>query len=179
MSTPPTHQYQIRPARASDLPYLPAIEHAAAQRFGNTPYAFIVDHEGMSLTSFEHHFAHNRVWVAVDQRDQPVGFAVARLLDDNVYLHEIDVAPAHGRRGLGRRLIAAVIDWASSHQVAAVTLSTFDNVAWNAPYYASLGFRPLLHEELGPGLQEVRQHEAADGLDMNHRICMILPLLNS
>lgn len=168
--------YQIRPARAPDLPHLPAIEHAAAQRFATTPYAFIIHDEGMPLASFEQHFAHHHIWVAVNRQDQPVGFAVARPLDGYLYLHEIDVHPDHGRRGLGRRLIAAVVDWARSQQVAAVTLSTFDNVAWNAPYYAKLGFRPLAETELGPGLKTVREHEAADGLDVAHRVCMILPL---
>ena len=170
--------YQIRPARAPDLPHLPAIERAAAQRFATTPYAFIIHDEGMlmSLASFEQHFAHHHIWVAVDRQDQPVGFAVARPLDGYLYLHEIDVHPDHGRRGLGRRLIAAIVDWARSQQVAAVTLSTFDDVAWNAPYYTKLGFRPLTEAELGTGLKTVREHEAADGLDIAHRVCMILPL---
>ena len=168
--------YQIRPACEGDLPHLPAIEHAAAQLFATTPYNFITQHGGMPLASFEEHFAHHHIWVAVNGQDQPVGFAVARPLDGYLYLHEIDVHPDHGRRGLGRRLIAAVVDWARSQQIAAVTLSTADNVAWNAPYYAQLGFRPLIETELGPGLKTVREHEAADGWDMTHRVCMILPL---
>lgn len=168
--------YHIRLAHPTDLPALPAIERAAAQLFGATPYPFIIHDEGMTLAAFEHHFNHNRIWVAADESDAPVGFAVARLLDGNVYLHEIDVHPDHGRRGLGRRLIAAVIAWARHVQAPAVTLATFDNVAWNAPYYAKLGFQPLPLAALGPGLQEVRRHEAANGLDIHHRVCMILSL---
>jgi len=168
--------YHIRPAQPNDLPNLPAIEQAAAQRFASTPYDFIVHDEGMPLAAYEHHFAHNRIWVAVNEDDHPVGFAVARQLDGNIYLHEIDVHPSHGRRGLGRRLIDAVIEWARSIGAPAVTLSTFDNVAWNSPYYTKLGFQSLPVDTLSPGLQEVRSHEAANGLDINHRVCMILPL---
>lgn len=167
-------RYHIRPAQPTDLPALRVIEQAAAQLFGATQYDFIVHDEGMSLAAYEHHFTHNRIWVAADENDTPVGFAVARLLDGNVYLHEIDVHPDHGRRGLGRQLIAAVIEWARQQQMPAVTLSTFDNIAWNAPYYAKLGFQPLPQEALSPGLQEVRRREAANGLDSNHRVCMIL-----
>lgn len=170
--------YQIRPAHADDLPYLPAIERAAAQRFATSPYPFISHDEGMSPASFAQHFADHQIWVAVDDQDQPVGFAVARPLDGYLYLHEIDVHPDHGRRGLGRQLIAAVMEWARRQQYRAITLITFDNVAWNAPYYAKLGFYPLALAEVGPGLQEVRTQEAANGLDLIHRICMILPLVS-
>ena len=44
------------------------------------------------------------------RRAHQLGFAIARKLDGDIYLHEIDVHPDHGRRGLGRRLIDAVID---------------------------------------------------------------------
>jgi GNAT superfamily N-acetyltransferase len=174
--------YTIRPAQATDLNYLPAIEKAAAQLFRNSPDDYIADGDGMPLASFERHFAQNRIWVAVhataDGDETVVGFAVARKLDGNIYLHEIDVHPTHGRRGLGRRLIEAVIGWARQEGLPAVTLSTFREIPWNAPYYAKLGFLPLADNELGPGLQEVQAHEAADGLDIRRRVCMILPLTN-
>lgn len=172
--------YTIRPAHATDLPHLPAIEAAAAQLFRDTPHAFIADSSGMALTSLEAHLAHNRIWVAVHRdeigNEQLVGFAVARKLDGEVYLHEIDVHPDHGRRGLGRRLIDTVIAWTRQECLPAVTLSTFRNIAWNEPYYTSLGFQPLDDADLGPGLRGVRDHEAADGLDSRERVCMRLPL---
>ncbi len=172
--------YTIRPAHATDLPDLPAIEVAAAQLFRDTPHTFIADSSGMSLASFEEHFARNRIWVAVHRdeagNDQVVGFAVARKLDGEVYLHEIDLHPDHGRRGLGRRLIDAVITWTRQESLPAVTLSTFRNIPWNEPYYTSLGFQPLDDADLGPGLREVRAHEAADGLDSSQRLCMRLSL---
>ncbi len=171
--------YTIRLAQATDLPHLPAIELAAAQLFRDTPHAFIADSSGMSLASFEEHFAHNRIWVAVHQDEagieQVVGFAVARKLDGEIYLHEIDLHPDHGRRGLGRRLIDAVIAWARQEALPAVTLSTFRHIPWNEPYYTKLGFQPLLDADLGPGLLDVRAHEAADGLD-TQRLCMRLSL---
>ncbi len=172
--------YTIRPAQRSDLPDLPLIETAAAQRFVHSDEAWIADDEGMSFADFEHHFVHNRIWVALWQADggheSVVGFAVARRLAESIYLHEIDVHPDHGRRGLGRRLIEVVITWARQERVPAVTLSTFRDVPWNAPYYAKLGFQALADEALAPDLRAIRTHEAEAGLDISRRLCMILPI---
>ncbi|MEZ4622130.1 MAG: GNAT family N-acetyltransferase [Caldilineaceae bacterium] len=176
--------YTIRPANLLDLPYLPAIEKSAAQRFRDSTEAFIADDDGMPLSAFEHHFVRNQIWVAVhhfqaDEVDtaEIVGFAIAREIDGQAYLHEIDVLPAHGRRGLGQRLIEAVITWARQKGLPAVTLSTFRAIPWNEPYYAKLGFQPLAEDALGAGLRQVRAHESMSGLDINRRLCMILPLL--
>lgn len=172
--------YVIRPAQSTDLPHLPSIEKAAAQLFRESTEAFIADDEGISLGSFEEHFAHDKVWVAVYQRvaaeEELVGFAVARKLDGKAYLHEIDIHPDHGRRGLDRRLIEAVTDWARQESLPTITLSTFRDIPWNAPYYAKLGFQPLTDDDLEPGFRDVRVHEAEAGLDINRRVCMILPL---
>ena len=93
-----------------------------------------------------------------------------------MHLHELDVQPDHARQGLGRRLIAIVADWARARGATALTLTTFDDVPWNGPYYARLGFRTLDLATLSPGLQAVRQSEAEAGLPMAHRICMQLDL---
>ena len=96
--------------------------------------------------------AHEYVWVAVDPDDQPIAFAIVHLLDESVHLHELDVHPDYARQGLGRRLIATVADWARARGATALTLTTFDDVPWNGPYYARLGFRTLDLATLSPGL---------------------------
>ena len=58
----------------------------------------------------------------------------------------------------------------------AVTLTTFRDVPWNAPYYERLGFRSLSETELTPELAEVRAREAEPGLDPETRVCMRLDL---
>jgi ribosomal protein S18 acetylase RimI-like enzyme len=168
--------YTIRPARQDDLPTLPAIELAAAQLFRGTTQDWIVDDDGMGLESFVYWFTHGKIWVVVDPTDTPVGFAVAHPVDGTAYLHELDVDPRHGRQGLGARLIDKVAAWAKACGYSAVTLSTFADIAWNAPYYRRLGFRVLNEEELGPGLREVRADEQASGLEIEQRVCMIRPV---
>jgi GNAT superfamily N-acetyltransferase len=168
--------YTIRLARQDELPKLQAIEKAAGQRFGDTDQAWIVDDDGMDLESFTEWFHQGKIWVAVDGADEPVGFAVARPVDGTAYLHELDVHPQHSRQGLGARLIDEVAMWARNCGYSAVTLATFAEIPWNAPYYRRLGFRALSEQELGPGLRQVRADEAASGLDLDTRICMIRPV---
>ncbi|MCX6050230.1 MAG: GNAT family N-acetyltransferase [Chloroflexi bacterium] len=169
-----TPRYAIRLARRDELTKLPAIELAAAQLFHATTYTWISSDTGMALADFEHWLVNGKLWVAVDATDEPVGFAVAHEVDGNAYLHELDIDPKHGRQGLGARLIDTVAAWAQTSGYRAVTLSTFADVAWNAPYYRRLGFRVLDDDELGPGLREVRAHEAEVGL--TNRVYMLRPV---
>lgn len=176
VATSSAQSYTIRPVRRSELAKLPAIEQAAGRLFAGTAHAWIDGDEGMGMASFEHWFVHGQIWVAVDEADKPVGFAVAHELDGNAYLHELDVDPAHGRRGLGTRLIEAVTAWARENGYPAVTLATCVDIPWNAPYYMRLGFRVLHEDELGAGLREVRIHEIEAGWAPEARVCMIRPV---
>lgn len=171
-----TPHYSIRLARRDDLIKIQAIEKAAAQLFRATSYADLADDDGMSLVDLEQWLIDGKIWVAVDQADEPVGFVVAHVVDGTAYVHELDIDPQHGRQGLGARLIDTVAAWAREYGYGALTLSTFADVAWNAPYYARLGFRMLGLDELGPGLRAVRDEEAASGLAIEKRVCMIRPV---
>jgi GNAT superfamily N-acetyltransferase len=119
-----TEHALIRPARPDDLAALPLIEHAAAVHFRATPYADLADEPLSDEADLDHAY----VWVAVDQDDHPIGFAIVHLLDESVHLHELDVHPDYARQGLGRRLIATVADWVRARGATALTLTTFDDV---------------------------------------------------
>jgi predicted N-acetyltransferase YhbS len=99
------------------------------------------------------------------------GFALLRDLDRSIHLDELSVHPLHGRRGLGSALLKRVCESAcSAHR--AVTLSTFRDVGWNAPFYARHGFRLLPDAEMTPDLVSVREREQARGLRTDLRIIM-------
>jgi GNAT superfamily N-acetyltransferase len=83
-----------------------------------------------------------------------VGYAIAREVDDTLYLQQIDVEPRHGRRGIGAALITTVCNWAIQEGYAIVSLSTFRDIPWNAPFYAKLGFCPVDEAELTTGFQQ-------------------------
>lgn len=101
----------------------------------------------------------------------PVGFARVDVVDGLAHLEQLSVLPEHTRRGLGTALVEAACRWAVDRGFPAMTLITFADVPWNAPFYASLGFVPV--EGLTPGLLELRDWEHDLGLDrIGRRIVM-------
>jgi len=97
---------------------------------------------------------------------------IGSVLDGMAYVEELDVVPAHGRRGLGSRLLGHVFAWGAAQGCAAVTLSTFRDVPWNGPFYRRHGFRDLAPEEWTPGMPAIRQREIAVGLKPDARVFM-------
>ena len=120
-----------------------------------------------------------RAWAAVDDLDRPIGYLMADVLDGNAHIEQLSVLPANMRKGLGRALIEHLAAWASGRGLPALTLTTFDDVPWNGPYYRRLGFERLAEEEIGPELRDRRNHETGRGLDRWPRICMRRALLPS
>ncbi|MCW5890484.1 MAG: GNAT family N-acetyltransferase [bacterium] len=161
----------VRPARPDDLPALAAVERAAAQRFAGLGLVADLD-DAMDPATLAAACAGGRVWVAVDDDGRPLGFAVAERLGDAGHLEELDVLPDAGGRGLGTELLEAVCAWAAAQGLPAVTLCTFRDVAWNAPFYARRGFVALADAELSPALRARRDAEAARGLAPAARVCM-------
>jgi len=115
-------------------------------------------------------------WVAADADDVPVAFLFARPCGGMVHIGEISVALPHQGRGLGRALIAAVCAEARRQGFAKVTLTTYRDIAWNGPYYASLGFHEMAPEEQPPFLREQLAEEARHGHDPARRAAMVLAL---
>jgi ribosomal protein S18 acetylase RimI-like enzyme len=164
--------FKIRLARPDELPLIQDIERAAGHLFIETEFPFVADHEPMSIDSLRQHQSQGEIWLVVDYEDKPTGYAVIQNLDGLAHLHEISIHPAHGRKGLGKKLIQALCERAKQEGKAAVTLSTFRDVAWNAPYYLRLGFRILEEEELTGGLREIRERELQLGLPIEKRVCL-------
>ncbi|KPL85444.1 GNAT family N-acetyltransferase [Herpetosiphon geysericola] len=164
--------YTIRRPTQAELSLLPAIEVAAAQLFLPTQHAFIAAWPPASLDDLQAYFAWHGVWLAADAHDTPVGFALAKIIDHEVYLSELDVHPDHGQRGLGRRLIAAVAAWGKAQGYRNMSLLTFNDIAWNSELYARLGFRPLAATEYGAELTIIAQAHIAAGLPASARVAM-------
>jgi GNAT superfamily N-acetyltransferase len=166
--------YRITRARPRDLRLLPAIElEAAAMLVGHAPESVL--RETSSEQALREAQTQGLLWVAL-AGDSPVGFAHVERFEPGVaHLEELDVHPDHGRRGLGRRLVAAVCEWAENSGLEAVTLTTFRNVPWNMPFYATLGFEEIPLPELSPELVAVIQNETERGLDPTRRVVMRRP----
>lgn len=164
---------RIRPAAPGELPALQDIERAAGAPFRGIGLPDIADDEPPALRTLERYRRAGRCWVAADgPDDRPVGYLVAGPVDGALHVEQVSVHPGSARRGVGRALLAHAAHHAREEGLAALTLTTFADVPWNAPYYARLGFRTLTEAELTPGLRGIRAEEAAHGLDRWPRVCM-------
>ncbi len=169
-----SENYQIRPSRENDLRILNDIENAASELFQNTKYGLEIDQDPLPIELLRKQSEKGLIWVAVDDKDWPVGFAVAMILENYAHLHELSVHPKHGRRGLGRRLVDVVIQFAIKSKLSGVTLSTFRDIAWNAPFYRKLGFCDMSDGEIERGFKEIRMKESELGLPVSERVMMKL-----
>lgn len=162
----------IRPAVTADLPMLQDIERAAGEAFRTIGMPEVADDEPLPLAELEAYRADGRAWVS-ELDGEPVAYLVMDVLDGNFHIEQVTVHPHAAGRGLGRELIRHLGEAASAQGVPALTLTTFAEVPWNAPYYRRLGFSII--ENPGPELLQVRKNEAARGLDRWPRVCMIRP----
>ena len=93
----------------------------------------------------------------------PVGFVRVDELDGQAHLEQLSVHPDSAGRGVGRSLVQAALREATSRGYGSMTLCTFADIPFNAPFYASCGFAEL--EDRGDALAALRAHEARLGLD--------------
>jgi GNAT superfamily N-acetyltransferase len=161
----------IRRPEVGELDTLRAIERAAGELFAQIGMTEIAEHEPLSVAELTEYLTSGRVWVVVEDQ-VPVGYALVDVVDGNAHLEQLSVDPRHSRRGHGAALLAHACQWALDQAHPAVTLTTFDHVEWNAPYYARHGFEVMTEEELGPELRELRDEETRHGLDPALRVVM-------
>ncbi|MEU0536956.1 GNAT family N-acetyltransferase [Amycolatopsis tolypomycina] len=166
----------IRLARPDDLPALIDVERAAGELFRDVGMAAIADDDPGSVAALAAYQAGGRAWVSVDADGRPVAYLVAEVVDGCAHIEQVSVRPSHARRGIGSALIDTLAEWARARGLPALTLTTFETVPWNAPYYERLRFRVVPEAEIGDGLRSIRRAEAARGLDAWPRVAMIRPL---
>src|SRR5690606_28947715 len=159
----PSH---VRHAAESDLDALTAIETAAdvlfEPLFGASPASATPARERLRDPGF--------ILVAAEEEDgPPVGFAHVREIDAHTaHLDQLSVHPRHARRGHGRALLEAAADEAAGRGAAELSLRTYADIPWNAPFYASARFEEapipetLFHREL-------TEHEQRLGLPRHGR----------
>ncbi|MEU6443035.1 GNAT family N-acetyltransferase [Streptomyces sp. NPDC047046] len=162
----------IRAASPADLPRLQEIERAAGEPFRALGMPGIADDEPPPLATLEHHRRAGLAWVYALPDDTPVAYLIADRIDGSLHIEQVSVHPSHARQGLGRLLIDHAAHHARTEDTPALTLTTFTEVPWNAPYYTRLGFTPIPEPHLTPALREIRAREAAAGLDRWPRVAM-------
>ncbi len=166
--------YDVRMATHDDCQQLPAIEHAAAEMF--RPLNLVDFENGPHVVSLEYlrqQCSEDLLWVAV-QDEVAVGFVVADVRDGDFYIAELDVHPGHGRKGLGAALMKLACDEAFARGFDRVTLNTFRDVPWNAPFYTRLGFTEIDEADWRPWMVALAGRMEQSGMDLKTRVYMEL-----
>ena len=174
----PTEQvtyYTIELGLCSHLSEIPELERAAGERFIAIGMADVADGEVTPLSILESRADLQRLYVAIAPDGKVVGFLIWSPKDGRAYIEEVSVRPDHAGHRLGARMIDRLADDVRGNH-RALSLATFRDVPWNAPYYRKLGFSELAYADAGPDHEESWRHQAENGLDMSRRLFMVKPL---
>jgi GNAT superfamily N-acetyltransferase len=168
--------YEIRRAFRKDIASLPEVERTAGTLFAAYAEATGLTDDMLarvnSIDSFEQAREDGHLWVAAVSSGAVAGFALVLELGGYAHLEELDVLPSHGQRGLGSALLAAVCAWAREAGYPAVTLRTFRDVPWNAPFYQRRGFQVVESSQLSDEHAALEVSERLRGLRTDLRVAM-------
>ncbi len=162
--------WSLRLARAGDAAAMPAIENAAAIAFASEPS--INPARTRSEADYSRLIRKGHSLVA-HVGEAMAGFLVAEPFRRELHIWEMDVAPAFQRRGIGAGLMRAAQIDARNTGFKALTLTTFRDLAWNAPFYARLGFEEVTALDAHLRLAGELANEVDDGLPADRRCAMI------
>ena len=156
---------RIRPAIRRDLDDLEEVEDDAGTLFASVGYDFSGVRPASRQARYWDAFDEGAIFVADVPHVGLSGFIALAPLDNGAHVLELSVRRGSQRRGLGRKLMTAGEDWARAQGFGELTLTTFRDVSWNAPFYGRLGFTEVETGAQQPGLAEERRLEIERGLD--------------
>ncbi|MCA1675418.1 MAG: GNAT family N-acetyltransferase [Actinobacteria bacterium] len=142
----------IRLATTSDIAQIQTIEEEAGKLFRDMGMVQVADEPPPTTASLIDTLEQQHAWVFADDAGATVAFILIASVDGDCHIEQVSVRPSHSRRGIGRELIEHAAGAARAKGQHALTLTTFRDVPWNAPYYERLGFTALAEDEMGPGL---------------------------
>lgn len=160
----------IRRAASGELSALVALEQAADRLF---PVGRVV--EGDTLSVAEHRtFMTEGLLLVASHEATLVGFVACKYTANGMHMYALAVHPEHMRKGFGTQLVRSVVANAQARSCKSISITTFEDICFNAPYYEKLGFRTLADDELSVMLKTILTAERSAGL--THRVAMVLDL---
>lgn len=162
------NQIDLQLATELAFPRLAEIELAAARLF---PAGRVPDLEDtLPVHQLWQGVADDLLWVACEQ-NTVVGFTLSIVHEEYLHLLEVAVHPDWGQRGIGRQLVTHVIELARQRNLPGVSLTTFSDLAFNGPFYQSLGFVEIPQGQCSVTISKLITAELAAG--MEQRIAML------
>lgn len=133
----------IRAPRPQEIALLPQIESAADRRYVRAGLRRVLDMPPVGAAVLERARRAGRLWVAVSPTNRPVGFALVTFPAGAAWLDQLSVLERWQGRGIGSALIERCVRHVRERGGAAIHLSTYLGVDWNAPFYQRRGFVSL------------------------------------
>jgi len=151
----------IRVPQSFDVERLQHIEDAADTAFFEL---FGIDGWGPAPVGAERSAMPGFLLVAADSPDGvAIGFVHVLELDGHAHLEQLSVHPSNSRQGVGRALVSAAKFDAATRGFTSMTLRTYADIPWNAPFYSTCGFVEQVPDT--PGLARLIDVERNLGLD--------------
>lgn len=165
--------FSIRLARPEDAEGFHAVEEDAAQLLAGEPsLAGIPVPPSNSAEEYRNMIVQRHCLTAVSD-ERIVGFAATRRHGRELHLHEISVATAFQRQRIGATLLRALKIDARNAGVRAITLHTYRDIPWNAPFYARHGFEIIQDLAAYPRLAAGQDAAVDFGMPRERRCAMI------
>lgn len=184
MASNKASQYRLRLGTADDFEAIDRIGVTAVRRFDSIPeLSHLKNVVGLTYDKFQQWLDDGKVFIVEDisKADQPIGFASAFPKDDVLYVNEVVVDLDYQGKGVGGLLMGAIMDWARDRKknegkTSKVSLMTYAEVPWNAPWYRRFGFKEVDATSVGPKHVEKMKYDR-EVRDMNKpgysRCCML------
>lgn len=130
-------EFAVHPATAADLPLLAEIEGAADELFASVfgDVSWKPPSEGAQRAA--------EPGFLLVAGSPPVGFAHVSEAAGRAHLEQLAVHPQAMGNGVGTSLLQAACDLAADAGYDELTLTTYADVPWNAPFYARRGFEAV------------------------------------
>ncbi len=152
------HPYTFSRATSQDIAAMIMTDRAAATLFEPTGLlSQEADLETVPHSVFTTALAGAYVNTVRDHNGTAIGFTLTSERGGSLYLDQVSVHPDHGQNGIGRALVIGVIKDAEHRGLPSVTLSTFRDLPWNGPFYASMGFKEIPRDKLEPYMREIEE----------------------
>ncbi|NQX94455.1 MAG: GNAT family N-acetyltransferase [Erythrobacter sp.] len=165
--------WSLRLARAQDAKAMPPIESAAGELFQQIEgLAGLAGADPIPVEKLQRFIRKGHCLVA-HVGERMAGFLVNEPFRRELHIWELNVHPDCQQMGIGAGLLRACLIDARNSGFAAVTLTTFREVPWNAPFYKRIGFEEVSALDAHPRLAGELALEADHGLPAERRCAMI------
>ena len=165
----------VRPATDEDLLLLQSIEDEADELFASV---FSISGWRPAPSGTERSRQPGFILVVSDKpASEPLGFAHVLGVAGGDHLEQLSVRPSMTRRGYGRTLVEALKVESWQRGCTRITLRTYADVPWNAPFYASCGFVESVPDT--EFLQSLLNVEQQRGINYGRRVQMSYELSGS